>query len=83
MPLRPVTPDAPAVVAAQLSDCTVVAWPQDLPDDDQHIGPMASGAWIICGEGTDWRWLTLFQHNQPIALHDRFETGDTYRSLSI
>jgi len=80
-PLCPATPEAPAVTACLLSDMTIVAWPQDLPDDDQHIGPMASGAWIVCDN--DWRWTSLFRHSQPIALHDRFEIGDTYRSLSI
>jgi hypothetical protein len=45
-----------------------------------HVGPMAGGSFIFT---SDSRFSDLTGVRYPISLHDRFETPEQYRQLSI
>lgn len=74
--------DRPAVklVRRQFgSGVYIHAEPVDKPAGDL-VGPMFGGTYI---SSCDSRWRDLVGHSYPIPLHDRWETPEQYRMLSI
>ena len=82
-PFNP-TEDAPAAMLKNHVFDTVIAVPEDIPEN--MVGPMAGGTYIISSDsrfGAKLRELGLTNSYVAIPFHDRFETAETARLLSL
>ncbi len=81
--LRPVTPDAPAVVIVHQGGGYVALEPAD-PPAPGHTQYSASGAYVEMGGGSLYAdaWRRLFGHEQPVHLHDRSDTWELHNLLT-
>lgn len=82
-PFEP-TEDAPAVrlVFREIGGQRIVhAVPVDTPTDaERRVGPMDGGCYIASSDSRFRRAVGIYG---AVALHDRWETPEQYRSLSI
>jgi hypothetical protein len=81
--LRPVRPNAPAVIVAGIGYGPTLR-PLADPDGKTNTPYMASGAWVTMARGSLYEdaWISLFGARGPVPLHDRTETWGLYNILS-
>jgi len=81
--LRPVRPDAPAVIVAGIGYGPTLR-PLAEPDSRTHTPYMPGGAWVVMGGGSLYEdaWISLFGTRGPVQLHDRSETWGLNNLLS-